>query len=113
MIVIFLFNFQVNRGYPPSIREIGNSSGISSTSVVNYYLDKLAADGYIQRDERVSRGTFLLPLGQSWALALLGIKPGTHCDICGAPLGGDGKYQPRVPTKIQKKNRHGVYQTAA
>ncbi|PIV26032.1 MAG: repressor LexA [Anaerolineae bacterium CG03_land_8_20_14_0_80_58_20] len=41
---------------PPSIREICSEVGISSTSVVNYDLDQLEKRGYIQRDERVSRG---------------------------------------------------------
>jgi repressor LexA len=48
--------FQRKAGYPPAIREICNQTGISSTSVVNYYLDQLQEMGYIERDEGVSRG---------------------------------------------------------
>jgi repressor LexA len=48
------------RGYPPSIREIGNRVGISSTSVVNYNLQILERDGYIRRDREVSRGIELV-----------------------------------------------------
>src|SRR5512139_1094385 len=60
-----LEHFQINAGYPPSIREICEQAGISSTSVVNYYLEQLAEMGYIQRDERVSRGIRLVkPLSQ-------------------------------------------------
>jgi repressor LexA len=55
-----LENFQENAGYPPSIREIGEQAGISSTSVVNYYLDQLQDMGYIERDSRVSRGIRLI-----------------------------------------------------
>src|SRR5512139_3175264 len=55
-----LEHFQINAGYPPSIREICEQAGISSTSVVNYYLEQLAEMGYIQRDERVSRGIRLI-----------------------------------------------------
>ncbi len=55
-----LENFQENAGYPPSIREIGEQAGISSTSVVNYYLDQLQDMGYIERDSRVSRGIRLM-----------------------------------------------------
>jgi repressor LexA len=55
-----LENFQENAGYPPSIREIGEQAGISSTSVVNYYLDQLQGMGYIERDSRVSRGIRLM-----------------------------------------------------
>ena len=55
-----LEDYQVNVGYPPSIREIGKEAGISSTSVVNYYLDQLEDKGYIERDRKVSRGMRLI-----------------------------------------------------
>jgi repressor LexA len=48
--------FQEQYGYPPSIREICDKASISSTSVVNYYLEQLEEMQYIQRDRRVSRG---------------------------------------------------------
>src|SRR5713226_2468008 len=48
------------RGYPPSIREIGDRVGISSTSVVDYNLRVLERDGYIRRDKEVSRGLELV-----------------------------------------------------
>lgn len=43
-------------GYPPTIREIMERAVLSSTSVVNYYLDQLEEKGYIERDRGVSRG---------------------------------------------------------
>lgn len=43
------------QGYPPSIREIGEATGISSTSVVTYYLKQLEQMGRIQREQRFSR----------------------------------------------------------
>jgi repressor LexA len=49
-------NYQDENGRPPSIREIGEKLKISSTSVVNYYLDQLKKMGYLERDTRVSRG---------------------------------------------------------
>ena len=55
-----LEDYQVNVGYPPSIREIGKEADISSTSVVNYYLDQLEEKGYIERDRKVSRGMRLI-----------------------------------------------------
>ena len=48
------------RGYPPSIREIGDRVGISSTSVVDYNLKVLERDGYLRRDREVSRGLELV-----------------------------------------------------
>ncbi|MFN8424171.1 MAG: transcriptional repressor LexA [Anaerolineae bacterium] len=46
------------RGSPPTIREIGEHKAvqISSTSVINYHLNKLKERGLIARDDRISRG---------------------------------------------------------
>lgn len=60
MILEVLQEFQDRTGYPPSIREICEKTGITSTSVVNYYLEQLEEMGFIARDRRVSRGLRLL-----------------------------------------------------
>lgn len=39
-----------NRGYPPSMREIGDAVGLGSPSSVKHQLDALARLGYIRRD---------------------------------------------------------------
>ena len=46
---------RLSKGYPPSIREIGEATGISSTSVVTYYLKQLEEWGRIERDAKFSR----------------------------------------------------------
>ncbi len=67
--------FQNQNGYPPSIREICEKTNISSTSVVNYYLNQLEELGYIERDGRVSRGIRLMkPLGELTAGAAAAVK---------------------------------------
>jgi repressor LexA len=55
-ILDFIQRFSADNGYPPSIREIGEAAGISSTSVVNYNLNRLVDEGYLTRDQNVSRG---------------------------------------------------------
>jgi len=55
-ILKYIQEYVDDRGYPPSIREIGDRVGISSTSVVDYNLRALERDGYIRRDREVSRG---------------------------------------------------------
>jgi repressor LexA len=55
-ILDFLSEYQHTNKYPPSIREIGEKTGITSTSVVNYYLDQLEKMGKIERDRKISRG---------------------------------------------------------
>ena len=58
---------------PPTIREIGGALKISSTSVVNYNLNRLKDKGLIERDRTVSRG---LRLTES-AYAFLGLSART------------------------------------
>jgi len=60
-ILDLLQKYAENEGYPPSIREIGEQTGISSTSVVNYYLEQLEKWGFIERDRRISRGLRVVP----------------------------------------------------
>ena len=38
------------RGYPPSMREIGEAVGLTSTSSVSYQLSTLQSKGYLRRD---------------------------------------------------------------
>lgn len=59
-ILKYIQSYVDERGYPPSIREIGDRVGISSTSVVDYNLRVLERDGYIRRDREVSRGLELV-----------------------------------------------------
>lgn len=59
-ILDFLIRFQEENGYSPSIREIGDSINVKSTSLVDYYLTQLEQMGYIQRDDRVSRSIRVL-----------------------------------------------------
>ena len=59
-ILSFLKTFTLDNGYPPTIREIGEAVGITSTSVVNYNLDALQRAGMIYRDRTVSRGIRLV-----------------------------------------------------
>jgi repressor LexA len=59
-ILDFIRAFSGKTKYPPTIREIGKSVGISSTSVVNYNLNVLEKQGHIARDKTISRGIKLV-----------------------------------------------------
>lgn len=54
-IIEFLEAFEAENHYPPTIREIGQAVGISSTSVVAYNLDRLIEAGLIKRLDRSGR----------------------------------------------------------
>jgi len=57
--IIEYLNERLSMGYPPSIREIGEAVGITSTSVVTYYLKQLTELGLIERDAKFSRAVRL------------------------------------------------------
>jgi repressor LexA len=59
-ILEFVHSFVREHTYPPTVREIGDGVGITSTSVVDYNLRVLAKRGYIRRDPDISRGIELL-----------------------------------------------------
>jgi repressor LexA len=49
-----------DRGYPPSIREIGEAAGLTSPSSVNYQLRMLERKGYLRRDPKLPRAMEVL-----------------------------------------------------
>jgi len=59
-IINFIRHFWTNRGYPPTIRDIVDGCGISSTSVVDYNLNILEREGHIRRHPEIARGLELL-----------------------------------------------------
>jgi repressor LexA len=56
-ILHFIRSFAREKGFPPTIREIGKAFGIASTNGVRYHLTILEKAGYLQRRSRISRGT--------------------------------------------------------
>lgn len=68
-IMEYLTKFQTANGYSPSIRQIGDSINVKSTSLVDYYLNQLQQMGYIDREDRISRSIRVLtPVGESPSL---------------------------------------------
>lgn len=61
-ILLYIYHCQQHCGFTPSIREICNAVGITSTSVVDYNLEKLAERGYLGRMVGISRGIVLMPV---------------------------------------------------
>jgi repressor LexA len=55
-ILQYIWDYWRDSGRPPTIREIGRAANISSTSVVNYNLNKLEEMGFLEREAEVSRG---------------------------------------------------------
>lgn len=51
------------KGYPPSVREIGKAVGLSSTATVHGYIEKLTQKGYIKKEDQKGRTLKLLKGG--------------------------------------------------
>jgi repressor LexA len=50
------------KGYPPSVREIGEAVGLASSSTVHGHLERLQQKGYLRRDPTKPRALELLDL---------------------------------------------------
>ena len=83
-ILDFIARFQQQHGYPPTIREIGQAAGISSTSVVDYNLKVLEREGFLRRDREVSRG-----LGLAVVAAAVNAVTSTRIPIVGRIAAGE------------------------
>ena len=59
-IVAFIKTFIAENGYPPSVREIRDAIGVSSTSTVHLELVDLEAVGVIRRPGGLSRAITLI-----------------------------------------------------
>ncbi|MCQ4085614.1 transcriptional repressor LexA [Saccharibacillus sp. JS10] len=54
-----------SKGYPPSVREIGEAVGLASSSTVHGHLDRLEKKGLIRRDPTKPRAIELLGLDET------------------------------------------------
>lgn len=63
-ILNYLQNYINNKGYAPSLREIGKHFNISSTFGVKRHLDALTKKGYINSDYNISRSVTVVDLNR-------------------------------------------------
>jgi len=59
-ILEFVKKYMHEKGYPPSVREIGENVGLSSSSTVHGHLSRLEEKGYLRRDLSKPRALELL-----------------------------------------------------
>lgn len=69
----FIREYMGARGRPPTVREIGQAVGISSTSVVDYNLRSLERDGHLKRERELSRGIDLPDRARPSSIQVLGL----------------------------------------
>ena len=88
-ILMVIRDFTAEYGYPPTIRQIGEAVGISSTSVVSYNLSVLQRKGYLTRDRDVSRGLRLVEDQDTEDLAARAVGLAVAVPILGAIAAGE------------------------
>ncbi|MDA0217452.1 MAG: transcriptional repressor LexA [Actinobacteria bacterium] len=74
------------RGYPPTMREIGEAAGLSSPSSVKYQLGELESKGFIRRDPSRGRAVEIREIEGSAPLAKTHNIPLVGRIAAGAPL---------------------------
>lgn len=64
-ILLFIKDEVKKKGYPPSVREIGEAVGLASSSTVHGHLARLEKKGYIRRDPTKPRAIEVLSLEET------------------------------------------------
>lgn len=62
-ILKFIYEKQQQRGYPPTVREIGDGVGLASSSTVHGHLTRLQDKGFIQKKAEKTRAITVTPTG--------------------------------------------------
>jgi repressor LexA len=76
------------RGYPPSVREIGEAVGLTSSSTVHAHLQVLQRDGFLQRDPTKPRA--IVVNFEPSSGAAVRVRPASHVPLLGDVAAGTG-----------------------
>ena len=82
----YIYEEVQEKGYPPTVREIGNAVKLSSTSTVHGHLSRLEKNGFIQRDPTKPRAIELTQAGLDKLGSLSDKMPLLGTVTAGAPI---------------------------
>jgi repressor LexA len=54
-LVNFIYNYTQKNGFPPSVREIGDAIGVSSSSTIHKFIKKSVEEGYVELHPKIAR----------------------------------------------------------
>jgi repressor LexA len=110
-ILHFIRDFIREHDYPPSIRDIQDGCGISSTSVVDYNLKALERLGYIRRDREVSRAIELVGRARMRTVPVVGqIAAGQPIPVPAADTWSQQDFEEEIEVTDQMtKGRENVF----
>src|SRR6202161_4675455 len=81
MVLDFIRQSITDRGYPPTLREIGARMGIRSTNGVNDHLRALERKGYLTREDMKSRALRPTNLGTQMLDGAPSAEPANDVDL--------------------------------
>jgi repressor LexA len=87
-ILEFIAESVKEKGFPPSVREIGQAVGLTSSSTVHTHLSILQRDGYLQRDPTKPRA--ILVKFEPGSGAQFRVRPAAHVPLVGDVAAGTG-----------------------
>src|ERR1019366_7647165 len=76
------------RGYPPSVREIGEAVGLNSSATGHTHLKVLPREGFLQRDPPEPRA--IVVRFEPSSGAAMDVRPVTHVPLLGDVAAGTG-----------------------
>ena len=80
-------NYLSSRGWPPSLRELGEAIG-TSRNAADKFLDALATKGYLRRDAREHRGLcVLIPSSAAVVVEPRPLRKAQFCPRCRREVG--------------------------
>jgi repressor LexA len=85
----FVVRYADKHGYPPTVREIGESVGLASPSTVHAHLANLERAGYLKRDPTKPRALEIIARERPAAVALTAGRPGGGQAMPVLPLVGE------------------------
>lgn len=96
-ILTFIVDYVSDKGYPPSIREIGNHFDISSLRGVTVHLDALERKGYIKRANTARAITVIGKTGATSPARTVAFVPLVGTIAAGVPITATQNVEGQVP----------------
>jgi repressor LexA len=95
-ILTFVKRYTETHGYPPSVREIGQAMGLTSSSTVHSHLAALERKGYLRRDPSKPRALEILEEGGRRSRRIVPV-PVVGRVAAGAPLLAEENIEDHLP----------------
>jgi SOS-response transcriptional repressor LexA len=103
-ILRFIHQHTLEHGFAPSIREISLATGITSTSVVNYNLERLITWGYLVKSRGKSRALGLTECGSAIFEPSHPVKRKRAVETCPVDVSLDTNVPDRDAHQLHKEN---------